>query len=209
MLASVTLAACAPEAETLPDVQAALQTIVAATVASLPTRTLPPPTETPLRPTLTRTLAPTWTPFPSITPFPSLPPLPSPLPSATLPLTGGAELNGVQGTVNFSCFVAKQKPEDWEVYPPSGRNLVVVWTVQNVGLKDWNNDEVKLDFRGGERMVAKGSSPELLAPIPAGETGIIVLNFILPTQPNRYVSRWALLRGRDPFCEFTFQVTIK
>ncbi|GAB4399073.1 MAG: hypothetical protein OHK0031_18450 [Anaerolineales bacterium] len=210
MLVSVFLTACAPAAESVSDPQAAVQTMVAATVAALPTRTSPPPTAaSPASATPSRTLAPTWTPFPSLTPFPSFTPPPTPLASATLPLVGGAEMNGVQGTTNFSCFITKQKPEDWEVYPPSGRNLVVVWTVRNVGLKDWNNDEVTIDFRGGERMVAKGTTPQLLEPIPAGETGIIVLNFILPTVRNRYVSRWALMRGRDPFCEFTFQVTIK
>ncbi len=210
MLAAVFLTACAPAAETISDPQAAMQTMVAATVAALPTRTEAPlAAASPAPATPTRKALPTFTPYPSLTAFPSFTPLPSPLASATLPIVAGAELNGVQGTPNFSCLITKQSPEDWEVYPPSGRELVVVWTVQNVGAKDWNNQEITIDFRGGERMVAKGTSPQLLEPIASGEAGILVLNFILPTRPNRYESRWALLRGRDPFCDFAFQVTIK
>jgi len=208
-LAAVFFAACAPVAAPLADPQSAIETMVAATVAALPTSTSAPSQPAGVETSLPPTQLPTQTPFASITPFPSFTPVPSEVPSGTPTPDAGSEYNNIQGTPNFSCQITNQVPEDWKIYPPSGRLLTVVWEIKNVGVKDWNNQEVRLEFRGGERMVAKGTTPELSAPILAGETGVIMLTFILPTQINQYVSRWALMRGRDSFCEFSFQVNIK
>jgi hypothetical protein len=209
---AVLLTACAPVAEPVIDPQQMLETMVAATVAALPTQTPlptaifsptstnPPPTEafteTPLP-----TIPPLYTHTPTLAPA-SETPLASPTPA------GGAEIGKRQGNENYGCVVVGQRPEDF-IKVSYGQDVPVAWRIQNIGVKDWSTDSIDMAYVSGQKMSIGGSRFDLSTSVESGQMGDIIVKFEVPKNNGEYATTWGLYRGETLFCEFTFRIVVK
>jgi len=206
----VLLSACAPAAPAIDDPQAAMQTMVAATVAALPSKTLPAATSTstrrPVLPTPTEFL--TATPIFTLTPVPSGTASPFPSPSETdLPI-GGAEVGQYQGKGNYACMVMNQKPGDWTKVK-ADKLLYVVWTIKNVGAKEWRKGGLEIIFRSGDKMYEYGPDQEFPYTVAPGDSRDIVIVLRTPKKGGDYRAEFGLRRGDEVFCEFRIGVSVR
>lgn len=200
------LLACAPVAT--PPPQDLLLTIVAATVQALPTNTAyptntatPRPTRLPPTEIFTATPLVTLTPFPSITPTSTITETPTDVPVA-------AKLGKYQGSGNYACMIMGQKPDNWSKIRPDTL-VYVVWSVKNVGGKDWKKGGIDIVFKSGSKLYEYGPSRELSFDIPVGDTRDIVVVIRAPKVGGDYQTSWSLQRGDNKFCELVFNLSVR
>ncbi|NCP85923.1 MAG: hypothetical protein CO094_05630 [Anaerolineae bacterium CG_4_9_14_3_um_filter_57_17] len=207
---ALTISACAPVV-TIDDPQVAMETMVAATIAALPTNTPPPSATMTRRPAQALfTPTPLFTPVPvfSITPVPSSTTEPSPTPSETDLPVGGGEVGKYQGHGNFACMVMGQKPIDWKKVK-ADKLLYVVWTIKNVGAKEWRQGALEIIYVEGTKMYEFGPSQELAYTIPPGDTRDIVVVLRTPKAGGDYLAGFGLQHGSDVFCDFRIGVSVR
>ncbi len=213
MIGALLLPACAPSPGAGPqNPDAVVQTIVAATIAAIPSRTpLPTAQPTPTRLRLRATDFPTLTPVSSITP---IPPTFTITPSLTLTASptdmtlGGAEVGKVQGNNNYSCQVLAQKPDDWTNFKP-GYEFLVVWTIKNAGAKDWPVGSLDIIHVEGEKMFLNASHKESEIAVTSGDYADFSVWMKAPSKAGAYITRWALRRKDTIFCHFAFQIIVR
>jgi hypothetical protein len=202
------LAACAPVADVGPG-SASFETMVAATVRALPTQTAivtPSPT---LRLTSTRATPTEWpsaTPFSTFTLMPTTSPLPTFTPVRTyrpVRVTPGPR----QGDVYYACTQIGQVPANNFVAAP-GQVFTVSWTVQNVGLYDWDVNSIDVAYRSGE-FLAVDDRFDIPISVPAGASFNVQISMTAPTKKGEYSTRWSLARNEEYFCKLTFRFVVK
>ena len=203
------LSACSPVIVT--PSPGMLETLVAATVNALPTSTtMPTATETmeptATKPTPTETL--TQTPLPTIPPLPTSTPLPTntTVPTATMAYTGPIIIK--QGDANYACGVLGQDPSNY-LQVRSGQDVLVVWSIRNLGERDWEKENIDIGYISGQKMAIGGTRFDLSQNILKGQTGEVTLKFEAPDKAGTYTTVWALFRGSNSFCEFTFSLVVK
>lgn len=190
------------------DPQAALQTVVAATVAALPSNTPRPntPTRRPLLPTATDFF--TATPIFTLTPVPSETATLTPTAAETdLPI-GGGEVGLYQGKGNYACVVMGQKPGDWSKVK-ADKLLYVTWTIKNVGAKDWNRDGMDIVFVSGEKMYEYGPEQGFPYIVTPGDSRDIVVVLRTPKKGGDYRAEFGLRRGDEVFCRFRIGISVR
>ena len=203
------LNACSPMIATQPP--GMLETMVAATVNALPSSTVLPTTTSTLAPTIVR---PTLTDLPTTTPLPTIPPLPTvtPLPTSTeVPMattTASGPIIKRQGDANFACAVLSQLPANY-LQASSGQDIPVAWRIRNMGERDWEKENIDIGYISGQKMAIGGTRFDLSKTIRAGDVGDIILTFEAPDKAGTYTTVWALFRGSNPFCEFSFSLVVK
>ncbi len=94
-------------------------------------------------------------------------------------------------------------PDNTQVAP--GSTFVKTWELQNNGTCNWDAQTVAV-FVSGAQMA--GGSPTPIGPIQAGQTFNLSVNFIAPTTPGTYVSRWKIQSGAGVQFGETFYVKI-
>ena len=193
-LAVFVLSACGPAAPALSiDPKLLIQTIVAATVAAIPTST-PGPTYTP-KPTSTipgGAGVPTESPllFASSTPIPSLTPLvlifDTNTPNATLP-------PGVIGpdAPMYSCQELLYKPDRGEVVRPR-ETFQMVWKGENNGTAPWKEKEVKFVFLAGDKIYKDDPVKDIGYAVYPGERIRLWRAIQAPQDEGRYSAAWGL-----------------
>jgi hypothetical protein len=149
-------------------------TPIAAAPSATSTGVIIPASATPLPPTPTFTLPPTWTPIPPTwTPPPPPPPPPTPVP---LPC-------------DWAQFVKDVSIPDGTSFPP-GASFTKTWRIRNIGACTWGNGYALL-YYGGDRMQSYNAVP-LPALVRPGETVDLSVALIAPSAPGRYRSYWML-----------------
>lgn len=206
VLALVT--ACAPALT--PPPEGMLETVIAATVQALPTLTpLPKSTEAPvsratrLPPTeiFTPTLSVSITPFPTFTMTPTL--------TETATEVGVAARQGVyQGSGNYACMVMDQKPVNFTKFKP-GTLVYAVWTVKNVGAKEWTKGGLDIVYSSGTKINEYGPKQALSFNVKPGETRDIVIVIRAPDKGGDYLTTFALERGGNKFCDLILGVSVR
>lgn len=204
------LSACAPAAS-IDDPQSAVQTIAAATIAARPSNTPRPAATSTRRPTqiiFTPTPIASLTPIFTITPLATNTPDASPSSTATdLPI-GGGEVGKYQGQGNFACMVMGQKPADWTKVR-ADKLLYMIWTVKNVGAKEWRQGALEIVHLEGEKMYEYGPSQELAYNIPPGDTRDIVVVLHTPKRGGDYWAKFGLQHDGNVFCNFRVGISVR
>lgn len=214
------LVACAPVAATPSDEM--IQTIVAATLEAMPTSTQlptqtasPEPSETP---EATATQAETATPEASATSLATITPLATasiqpPATSTRAPTLASGGGGGVIATrtptnPNYSCIILSQNPANYLEFK-SGDDVTVTWQFSNVGLRDWEKENIDIGYISGQKMAIGGTLFDLPQTIRSGQVGEVELTFEAPDKEGTYVTNWALFHGTTPFCWFSFSLVVK
>jgi hypothetical protein len=201
------LTACAPALT--PPPEGLLETVIAATVQSLPTNT-PYPTGTHTVTVSAPRLLPTES---TPTPFASLTPLPTFTLSPTLTETptevGVGSRQGVyQGSGNFACMVMNQKPVNWSRFRPE-TVINAAWTVKNVGALAWKSGHVSIVYENGDKIYAHSQDQELGFTVQPGETRDIIVPLRMPKKGGDYRVIFGLQRGGDVFCELIIGISVR
>ncbi|PKN93282.1 MAG: hypothetical protein CVU44_10340 [Chloroflexi bacterium HGW-Chloroflexi-6] len=193
------------------DSQAVIETMVAATVQSLPSVTSAPTSTETFEPTLTQptpTEISTETPLPTIPPLPTLTPLPTDTVMPTAKPAGGPEIGKTQGDAKFSCVVLSRIPSGL-TEASAGQDIPVAWRIKNVGDRDFEKENIDYGYISGQKMAIGGTRFDLETTIPSGQAGDIIITFEAPDKAGTYNTTWALFRGSTPFCEFSFSLVVK
>lgn len=205
------LAACSPVVTPV-EPESMVQTIVAATVAAIPTSTKAPEV---IQPTIVERIRvtdfPTFTPVATITPFPTATetatlPVPTETPSP-MPL-GGREVGKIQGRDNYSCQIVYQKPDDWVTFKP-GDIILVTWSVKNTGVKDWPIGSLDVIHLGGTKMYLYNDEKKNEIGITAGDVGDVAIWIKAPEVSDEYSVEVGLRRGDKVFCRLNFQMIVR
>lgn len=211
LISIVSLAACIPDGQAGSNQQAVIETMVAATVAALPSVTSQPTSTVTLEPTEIRpspTELPTETPLPTLTPLPTWTPIPTETVAPTATDASGPEIGKKQGNVNFACVVLSRTPQGiFEA--SSGQDIPVAWRIKNVGVRDLEKENIDIGYISGQKMAIGGILFDLTETIPAGKTGDIIITFEAPKTTGSYTTTWALFRGSNSFCQFSFSLVVK
>ena len=208
----LSLACALPAVQENEDTQSVLETMVAATIQSMPTMTMAQTFTATLvlSPTLdaTPTEIPTETPLPTIPPLPTLTPVPTNTVAPTQKPLGGPETGRKQGNDNFACVVLSRIPPE-AVEASAGQDIPVAWRVKNLGKRDWEKENIDFGYVSGQKMSIGGERFDLSTNISSGQAGDILVTFEAPHKAGSYTTTWALYRGSTPFCEFTFAIVVK
>jgi hypothetical protein len=207
----LSLAACIPEGPAGVNPQIVMDTMVAATVGALPSATFQPTSTVTLEPTEIRpspTELPTETPPPTVTPLPTWTPIPTETIAPTATSAGGPEIGKRQGNANFACIVLSRTPQG--IFEASfGQDIPVAWRIKNVGARDLEKENIDIGYISGQKMAIGGILFDLAETIPAGETGDVIITFEAPKTAGSYTTTWALFRGSNSFCQFSFSLVVK
>jgi hypothetical protein len=207
----VGISACGLVANPDVDSQAVIETMVAATIQSLPSATSAPASTattelTPTQPTPTETS--TETPLPTIPPLPTLTSPPTNTIVPTAKPAGGPEIGKKQGDANFSCVVLSRIPSEL-TEASSGQDIPVAWHINNIGKRDFEKENIDIGYISGQKMAIGGTRLDLATTIPSGQAGDIIITFEAPNKAGTYTTTWALFRGSTSFCEFSFSLVVK
>lgn len=207
----VGISACGLISDPNVDSQAAIETMVAATIQSLPSATSAPTSTATVGPTLTKvtpTEVLTETPPPTIPPLPTLTSPPTNTIVPTAKPAGGPEIGKKQGDANFSCVVLSRIPSEL-IEASAGQDIPVAWRIKNVGARDLEKENIDIGYISGQKMAIGGTLFDLAETIPAGKTGDIIITFEAPKTAGSYTTTWALFRGSNSFCQFSFSLVVK
>ncbi len=211
LISILSLTACIPGGQIGVNSQAVIETMVAATVNALPSATSQPTSFVTLTPAEIRpspTELPTETPQPTLTPLPTRTPIPTETISPTATSVSGPEIGKRQGNANFACIVLSRTPQGiFEA--SSGQDIPVAWRIKNVGARDFEKENIDIGYISGQKMAIGGILFDLAETIPAGETGDVIITFEAPKTAGSYTTTWALFRGSNSFCQFSFSLVVK
>lgn len=201
------LSACnvlGPKAEPTPDaaaLQATMDAIASVAVQTLAVQLTSTALAIPTN-TLTPTLVPTATATPTLVPSPTQVP-----PTATntrIPATATATHTPTPG--NYSCQVTK-------VSPVAGANLKtgeefdMVWTVKNIGLKNWDVGMLDLKYDSGQKMQTHGDIFDVNTLVETGKEINLIVDMVVPSTTGSYTATWKLLVDGSTLCTLPISIT--
>jgi hypothetical protein len=203
LVMGVSLASCGagaptPTAEPTVDLSVVKTSAVSTVIAEL----------TANAPKATATSAPTATTAATAT----LPILATPIVLATatktnIPYTGGG---GVVATVNTYVDQGKltsQNPRDGIVLSP-GVDFDAVWTIKNIGRRDWNDQFYFMYVAGNPEGVSFDHG--MLPATKMGDAVTVTVDMVAPHEPGTYTSQWALVNDTAvKFFKFYITIVVK
>ena len=84
----------------------------------------------------------------------------------------------------------------------------MVWTVKNVGTKNWEVTDIDLVYLRGTKMQAYNDFLDLPAQVNVGKTIDLTVDMLAPKQTGYYSATWTL-QGADQFCILTIAITVE
>lgn len=199
------LSACnafGPKAEPTPDaasLQATMDAIASAAVETIAFQltgtALAMPTDTP---TLEPTFTATFTQIPSPT---EVPPTPT---NTRVPATATATYTPTPG--NYSCQVTKISPASGAKLK-TGEDFDMVWTVKNIGLKNWEVGTLDLKYDSGEKMQTHGDVFDVNTLVETGKEINLIVDMVMPSTTGSYTATWKLLINGSTLCTLPVSVT--
>ena len=182
----------------------AASTFIAQTVIAASTRTAAAiPSLTP-----TATLTPTRnteTPEPSATAtviFILSSPTPLVIPTFTLANTGGGSSSD-----NFACRITRVSPANGTRFN-SRDDFDAVWTVTNIGQKNWDRNSVDYIFSSGDKL-HKVSGYDLSKNVRVGDSLDLGVDMQAPKNSGTYTTTWTMRSGDKKFCTMTLTIVVK
>jgi len=182
----------------------AASTFIAQTVIAASTRTAAAiPSLTP-----TATLTPTRnteTPEPSATAtviFILSSPTPLVIPTFTLANTGGGSSSD-----NFACRITRVSPANGSRLNPRD-DFDAVWTVTNIGQKNWDRNSVDYVFSSGDKL-HKVSGYDLSKNVRVGDSLDLGVDMQAPKNSGTYTTTWTMRSGDKKFCTMNLTIVVK
>ncbi|XP_037742670.1 next to BRCA1 gene 1 protein isoform X4 [Chelonia mydas] len=94
-------------------------------------------------------------------------------------------------------FVDENLPDGTHIQP--GTKFIKHWRMKNTGNVEWNSD-TKLKFMWGNLTLGSSEKKDVLVPsLPAGQVGIVSVEFIAPPLEGTYASHWRLSHKGEQF----------
>lgn len=182
----------------------AASTFIAQTVVAASTRTAAAiPSLTP-----TATLTPTRnteTPEPSATAtviFILSSPTPLVIPTFTLANTGGGSSSD-----NFACRITRVSPANGSRFN-SRDDFDAIWTVTNIGQKNWDRNSVDYVFSSGDKL-HKVSGYDLSKNVRVGDSLDLGVDMQAPKNSGTYTTTWTMRSGDKKFCTMVLTIVVK
>ncbi len=196
-LFAIIFSSCAPKAEPVP-----IETVFAATHAAIMAQTAAAMPKNAPSPTVTITLAPTFTPYPTSTTVIIAKKTATPTPEVTpTNITSGS------GTVLYACnILGSSIPDGFEIKAKEKFN----WTlrIENIGTTQWWPDTMYAHYVSGSKYHVKKEAA-LGDPTRVGESGIFTMKMQAPSEPGTYTTTWSLQKGIHQFCFFKLKIIVK
>ncbi|CAM5129150.1 unnamed protein product [Natator depressus] len=96
-----------------------------------------------------------------------------------------------------AAFVDENLPDGTHMQP--GTKFIKHWRMKNTGNVEWNSD-TKLKFMWGNLTLGSSEKKDVLVPsLPAGQVGIVSVEFIAPPLEGTYASHWRLSHKGEQF----------
>jgi len=205
LILTMLLSACnilGPKAEPTPDaaaLQATMDAIASVAVQTLAVQltntalAIPTSTATPtLEPTATPTLTPTPTEIP---------------PTATntrVPPTATATYTPTPGY--YSCQITNISPASGASLK-TGEDFDMVWTVKNVGLKNWDVGTLDLKYDSGDKLQTHGDIFDVNTLVETGKEITLIVDMLVPSTTGTYKASWKLVLDGTSFCTLPVDIT--
>lgn len=180
----------------------AVNTFIAQTVVAASTRTAAAlPSLTP-----TATLTPTQnteTPEPSATnTVIFILSSPTPLVIPTFTQSGGGSSSD-----NYACRITRVSPANGSRFNPRD-DFDAVWTVTNIGQKNWDRNSVDYIFSSGDKL-HKISGYDLDKNTQVGNSIDLGVDMQAPKNSGTYTTTWTMRSGDKEFCTLTLTINVK
>uniref|UniRef100_A0A8C4VSS0 Next to BRCA1 gene 1 protein n=1 Tax=Gopherus evgoodei TaxID=1825980 RepID=A0A8C4VSS0_9SAUR len=96
-----------------------------------------------------------------------------------------------------AAFVDENLPDGTRIQP--GTKFIKHWRMKNTGNVEWSSD-TKLKFMWGNLTLGSSEKKDVLVPsLPAGQVGIVSVEFIAPALEGTYASHWRLSHKGEQF----------
>ncbi|XP_074835476.1 next to BRCA1 gene 1 protein isoform X2 [Carettochelys insculpta] len=96
-----------------------------------------------------------------------------------------------------AAFVDENLPDGTHIQP--GTKFIKHWRMKNTGNVEWSSD-TKLKFMWGNLTLGSSEKKDVLVPsLPAGQVGIVSVEFIAPALEGTYASHWRLSHKGEQF----------
>uniref|UniRef100_K7FCG2 Next to BRCA1 gene 1 protein n=1 Tax=Pelodiscus sinensis TaxID=13735 RepID=K7FCG2_PELSI len=96
-----------------------------------------------------------------------------------------------------AAFVDENLPDGTHLQP--GTKFIKHWRMKNTGNVEWSSD-TKLKFMWGNLTLGSSERKDVLVPsLPAGQVGIVSVEFIAPALEGSYASHWRLSHKGEQF----------
>lgn len=173
------------------------QTVIAAstrTAAAMPSLT-PTPTLTPTQ--NTETPEPTFT---STVIFILSSPTPLVIPTFT-------QSGGGSSSDNYACRITRVSPANGSRFN-SRDDFDAVWTVTNIGQKNWDRNTVDYVYSSGDK-IHKVSGYDLSKNVKTGDSLDLGVDMQAPKNSGTYTTTWTMRAGDKTFCTMTLTIVVK
>lgn len=207
LIMTMLLSACnafGPKASPTPDAAAVQQTLEAVATRALETiafqltgTAFAMPTDTP-----TPTLEPTATSTATLEPSPTQ--IPPTTTNTRIPATATATKTPTPG--NYACQVVSVSPASSSKLKTS-EDFDMIWTVKNIGLKDWEVGTLDLKYDSGEKMQKYGDIFDVNTLVETGKEIKLVVDMVMPSTTGSYTATWKLLWNGSTLCTLPISLT--
>lgn len=166
----------------------------------------------------TRTAAAIPTETPSLTPTPTRnTPTPSPTATATIifilstptpriPTEGNLGGSG-SSSDNLACQVTRVIPANGSTFTPR-QNFTVIWTVKNIGKKNWDRTIVQYLYSSGTKL-HKVTGYGLPENVKRATSIDLPVEMRAPKAPGNYTTTWMMKSGDTAFCPMSFTLIVQ
>ena len=108
---------------------------------------------------------------------------------------------------NYACQVIRVSPPNGTRFD-SREDFDVVWTVKNIGKKNWDEGSIDYSYSSGEK-IHKISSYDLEKNVASGGRVDLGADMQAPKNPGSYTTTWTMRSGNKTFCPLTLTIVVR
>src|SRR5574340_1012807 len=121
-----------------------------------------------------------------------------------IPPTATATFTPTPG--NYTCQVTNISPA-LGARLKTGDEFDMVWTVKNVGLKNWDVGTLDLKYDSGEKMRTHGDIFDVNTLVETGKEIKLIVDMVMPSTTGNYTATWKLLINGSTLCTLPISLT--
>jgi len=108
---------------------------------------------------------------------------------------------------NLACQITRVTPPNGSSFS-SRASFTVVWSVKNIGKKNWDRSSVDYLYSGGTK-IHKVSGYDLPENVKRGNTIELAVDMRAPKGAGTYSTTWIMQQGDTTFCPMSFTVIVQ